>query len=86
MSSIDMSRNNMAVRDSTSDLCWICRDSERLRSQRKGVKDLKDTLRKKYIPMTETIYYTLLALTCPRHGYAVMQYVSTLTAWNIRNL
>lgn len=44
---------------------------------------MKDTLRKKYIPMTETIYYTLLALTCPRHGYAVMQYVSTLTKGRI---
>lgn len=37
------------------------------------------TLRKKYIPMTETIYYTLLALVTPRHGYAVIQYVSSLT-------
>lgn len=40
---------------------------------------MEDALRKKYIPMTETIYYTLLAVTCPRHGYAIMQYVNTLT-------
>lgn len=44
---------------------------------------MKDALRKKYIPMTETIYYTLLALTTPRHGYAIMQYVSTLTKGRI---
>ena len=44
---------------------------------------MKDALRKKYIPMTETIYYTLLALTSPRHGYAIMQYVSTLTKGRI---
>lgn len=40
---------------------------------------MDETLRKKYIPMTETIYYTLLAVTTPRHGYAIMQYVGTLT-------
>ena len=44
---------------------------------------MKDALRKKYIPMTETIYYTLLALTTPRHGYAIMQYVSSLTEGRI---
>ncbi len=38
-----------------------------------------ETLRKKYIPMTETIYYTLLSVKVPRHGYAVMQYVEELT-------
>lgn len=40
---------------------------------------MNDALRKKYIPMTETTYYTLLAVKEPRHGYAIMQYVSTLT-------
>lgn len=29
--------------------------------------------------MTETIYYTLLAVITPRHGYAIMQYVHELT-------
>lgn len=29
--------------------------------------------------MTETTYYTLLAVTAPRHGYAIMQFVSDLT-------
>jgi len=38
-----------------------------------------ETLRKKYIPMTETIYYTLLSVKVPRHGYAIMQYVEELT-------
>ena len=40
---------------------------------------MNEVLRKKYIPMTETIYYTLLAVTRPRHGYAIMQYVASLT-------
>lgn len=30
-------------------------------------------------PMTETAYYILLSLTEERHGYAIMQYVSSLT-------
>lgn len=40
---------------------------------------MDEALRKKYIPMTETIYYTLLAVTTPRHGYAIMQFVGRLT-------
>lgn len=34
---------------------------------------------KKYIPMTETTYYTLLALKEERHGYGIMQFISELT-------
>lgn len=44
---------------------------------------MDETLRKKYIPMTETTYYTLLAVTAPRHGYAIIQYVSALTEGRI---
>lgn len=44
-----------------------------------GGMSLNEALRKKYIPMTETTYYTLLAVTEPRHGYAIMQYVAALT-------
>ena len=33
--------------------------------------------------MTETTYYTLLSVTSPRHGYAIMQYVSSLTEGRI---
>jgi len=44
---------------------------------------LDDTLRKKYVPMTETTYYTLLSVIEPRHGYAIMQYVSELTEGRI---
>ncbi len=40
---------------------------------------MNEALRKKYIPMTETTYYTLLAVTTPRHGYAIMQFVGRLT-------
>lgn len=44
---------------------------------------MEEGLLKKYIPMTETTYYTLLAVTVPRHGYAIMQYVSELTKGRI---
>lgn len=45
---------------------------------------VKEGLEKKYIPMTETTYYTLLALLEPRHGYAIMQFVEQLTRGRIR--
>ena len=45
---------------------------------------LTEALLKKYRPMTETTYYTLLAVTEPRHGYAIMQFVSGLTEGRIR--
>lgn len=44
---------------------------------------MNDALRKKYLPMTETIYYTLLAVIQPRHGYAIIQYVNSLTKGRI---
>lgn len=40
---------------------------------------MDESLRKKYIPMTETTYYTLLSVTVPRHGYAIMRHVNELT-------
>lgn len=43
-----------------------------------------DHILKKYIPMTETTYYTLLSLREDRHGYAIMQFVSELTENRIR--
>lgn len=39
---------------------------------------------KKYIPMTETTYYTLLALKEERHGYGIMQFISVLTEKRIQ--
>lgn len=44
---------------------------------------MREILRKKYIPMTETIYYTLLSVVTSRHGYAIMQHVSSLTKGRI---
>lgn len=44
---------------------------------------MEESLQKKYIPMTETTYYTLLSVTVPRHGYAIMQYVNELTKGRI---
>ncbi len=32
-----------------------------------------------FIPMSETAYYILLSLKEERHGYAIMQYVSSIT-------
>lgn len=34
---------------------------------------------KEFIPMSETAYYILLSLTDERHGYGVMQHVSSIT-------
>ncbi len=45
---------------------------------------MEDSLIKKYIPMTETTYYTLLAVTDKRHGYAIMQFVNELTKGRIQ--
>lgn len=35
--------------------------------------------RDKHLPLTETAYYTLLALRAPAHGYLVMQLVKELS-------
>lgn len=45
---------------------------------------LNEQLLKKYNPMTETTYYTLLSVKEPRHGYAIMQFVSGLTVGRIQ--
>jgi len=45
---------------------------------------MDESLLKKYIPMTETTYYTLLAVTEKRHGYAIMQFVNELTEGRIQ--
>jgi DNA-binding PadR family transcriptional regulator len=35
--------------------------------------------RKRYIPMSETMFYILLSVKQERHGYAIMQHVKELT-------
>ena len=45
---------------------------------------MDEPILKKYIPMTETIYYVLLALKEERHGYAIIQYISQLTKERIQ--
>ena len=40
---------------------------------------MDEKLLKKYSPMTETIFYTLLALLTPNHGYGIMKFVKELT-------
>lgn len=36
-------------------------------------------IRKRFIPMSETMFYILLSLQSERHGYGIMQHVKELT-------
>lgn len=45
---------------------------------------MEDRLLKKYCPMTETTFYTLLALLKPNHGYGIMKFVRELTEERIK--
>lgn len=38
-----------------------------------------EKIRKRFIPMSETMFYILLSLQEERHGYGIMQYVKELT-------
>lgn len=38
-----------------------------------------EKIRKRYIPMSETMFYILFSLQEERHGYAIMQHVKKLT-------
>lgn len=38
-----------------------------------------EKIRKRFIPMSETMFYILFSLQEERHGYAIMQYVKELT-------
>ena len=40
---------------------------------------MEDKLVKKYCPMTETTFYTLLALLAPNHGYGIIKFIKNLT-------
>ena len=40
--------------------------------------------RDKNLPLTETVYYVLLALTEPAHGYSIMQKVEELSDGQVR--
>lgn len=40
--------------------------------------------RDKNLPLTETVYYILLALLEPAHGYAIMQKVEQLSGGEVR--
>ena len=41
-------------------------------------------IKEKYIPMTETAFYLLLALRDERHGYGAMQYIQHITDGRLR--
>jgi len=40
--------------------------------------------REKNLPLTETVYYILLALTKPTHGYVLMQKIEELSDGQVR--
>lgn len=40
--------------------------------------------RDRHLPLTETVYYILLALTEPAHGYAILQKVEELSHGQVR--
>jgi DNA-binding PadR family transcriptional regulator len=40
--------------------------------------------RNKHLPLTETVYYILLALIEPAHGYLIMQKVEELSGGQVR--
>ncbi len=44
----------------------------------------EQTLKKRYLPMSETAYYILLSLTSEQHGYGIMQNVEQITEGRIR--
>jgi DNA-binding PadR family transcriptional regulator len=44
----------------------------------------RESLRRKYLPMTETAYCILLSLTETRHGYGIMQHVEGITKGRIK--
>lgn len=41
-------------------------------------------LEKAYLPMSESMFYILLALHEPRHGYGISKYVSELTEGRVK--
>ena len=83
MSMLDMSRTNRIARTGYSRRRAEAYCSVMSTKSAVGGISLDGSLQKKYIPMTETTYYTLLSVVTPRHGYAIMQYVSELTKGRI---
>jgi len=45
---------------------------------------MSDRLIKKYVPMTESAYYILLALKCERHGYGILGYIDKITDGRVK--
>lgn len=43
-----------------------------------------ENAKKMYMPMTETMYYILLSLIEPRHGYGVMRHVEQITMGRVK--
>ncbi len=47
-------------------------------------KDKTPAFLQKWLPMSETSFYMLLALRTPRHGYAIAKYAEELTCGRIK--
>ncbi|QNO15788.1 PadR family transcriptional regulator [Alkalicella caledoniensis] len=45
---------------------------------------MNDKMLKKYLPLSEATFYTLLSLTKPMHGYAIMQFVENLSGGAVK--
>lgn len=67
MSVVDMSSDDISATDILFSKIYL------------GGCIVEELLIKKYTPITETTYYTLLSLTEEKHGYKIMQYVRELT-------
>lgn len=53
-------------------------------NKKERMEKMEEKLQKKYCPMTETIFYTLLALLEPNHGYGIMKFVRELTQERVK--
>lgn len=71
ISSSDISRHDISETDIS-------------RRDREGRMQMEENIRKKYCPMTETTFYTLLALLEPNHGYGIMKFVRELTGERVK--
>ena len=45
---------------------------------------MEEKLKKKYCPMTETTFYTLISLVAPNHGYGIMKFIHELTDGRVK--
>ena len=76
----DISRGNIAVYDIA--ICDVAKNNIPLGDIREVLDMTKDVNR--YLPLTETTSYILLALAEPLHGYALMQKVEGMSKGTVK--